>query len=81
MRRTVAITAILTLIGLPAYAAEGVELSLQSRHQAAVASAKVLKHTDAPFKLSRDPLPEILMHAELDTRGPRAGCQRQGSTL
>ena len=77
MSRTAAIVTILALTGLSAHAAEvGIDLTLQSRHQAAVSSAStVLKHSDAPFKLSRDPMPEILMQEELDTRGPRAGCE------
>ena len=76
MRRTVAVTAFLALAVLPAHAAEGVELSLQSRHQAVSSAGIVMKHADAPFKLSRDPMPEILMHQELDSRGgPRAGCE------
>lgn len=75
MRSTAAIISFLALAGLPAHAAEGVELTLQSRNQAVSSAGVLMKHADAPFKLDRDPMPEILLHRELDSRGPQGGCE------
>jgi hypothetical protein len=52
------------------------ELSLQSRSQAAASSsAATIKHADAPFKASRDPMPEIALHEEQEAHGPKGSCE------
>ncbi len=79
MRRVCVLLAIAGL-GLPARAAEGVELSLKSRSQAAEASAAT-KLADAPFKAARDRLPQMLLREELESRGPRASCETATTDL
>jgi hypothetical protein len=81
MRRILA-TTLLALAG-PACAAEGMELSLQSRSQAAAASTPAMKakHADAPFRASRDPLPELLLRSEIENRGPQGSCEVTRSDL
>ena len=71
MRRLLAIATIASL-GLPALAAEGVELRSRSIASASAAA----KSTDAPaLRTGRDPLPEMLLTEELERRGPRGSCE------
>ena len=79
MRRLLAI-AIVASLGLPALAAEGVELSLRSRSLAS-ASAATAKASDAPFRAVRDPLPEMILAEELERRGPRGSCETATTDL
>lgn len=79
MRRLIAI-AIVASLGLPALAAEGVEMSLRSRSLAA-ASAASAKNADAPFRAGRDPLPEMILTEELERRGPRGNCETSTTDL
>jgi hypothetical protein len=88
MRRVLAIT--LTALAGPALAAEGMELPLQSRSQVAASSSSVaalsssvatLRHADAPFRSSRDPMPEISLREELETRGPKGACEATRADL
>jgi hypothetical protein len=74
MRRTLAIAMIASL-GLPALAAEGVELSLSSRNLVAAPAAPAAARMQAPFRAARDPMPEILLREELASRGPRGACE------
>lgn len=77
MRRTLAIAMVASL-GLPALAAEGVELSLSSRNLVAAPAAARMQ---APFRAARDPMPEILLREELASRGPRGACETAASDL
>lgn len=80
MRRLIAMLAA-AAAGLPAYGAEGFELSLRSRGQAATAAPAAVQHRDAPFRTGRDPLPLILLAAELESRGPRGACENVTTDL
>lgn len=74
MNRTF-IATILAALALPAAAAEGVDLSVRSRDQAAQMQAGT-RNAEAPFKSGRDPLPAILMREEQESRmGPRGACE------
>lgn len=77
MRRLLAI-AIIASLGLPALAAEGVDLRSRS---IASASASTPKGSDAPFRAGRDPLPEMILSEELERRGPRGSCETATSDL
>ena len=79
MRRLLAI-AIVASLGLPALAAEAVELSLSSRGLAAPAGP-TKKLLDAPFRAGRDPLPEMILTEELERRGPRGSCETATTDL
>lgn len=77
MRRLLAI-AIIASLGLPALAAEGVELRARSIASAPTAA----KSTEAPvLRAGRDPLPEILLTEELARRGPRGNCESATTDL
>ena len=81
MRRIRLCALVAASLAAPVLAAEGVELSLQSRSAAAAASVPH-KSADAPFRAGRDPLPEILLREELDKRGgPRGSCEVSASDL
>ena len=77
MRRLLAI-AVIASLGLPALAAEGVELRSRSLAAASTSSAK---SADAPFRSGRDPLPEMLLGEELARRGPRGSCETTTTDL
>lgn len=77
MRRLLAI-AIVASLGLPARAAEGVDLRSSSL---ASASARAAKSVDAPFRAGRDPLPEMILTEELERRGPRGSCETATTDL
>ena len=77
MRRLLAI-AILASLGLPAQAAESVDLRSRSLASASTATAK---SADAPFRAGRDPLPEMILTEELERRGPRGSCETAASDL
>lgn len=77
--RRFAVLALAASLGLPAFAAEGLELSWRSRGQAAESSSE-MRLGDAPFRAGRDPLPEILLRQEMESRlGPRGGCDGAAS--
>lgn len=79
MRRAVML-AMLASAALPALATGGMELSLRSRSQAAAASIAV-PAAEAPFRVRRDPLPELLYREELARRGPRGACDATATDL
>ena len=80
MRRLLTAATVVASLGLPAFAAEGVDLSVRSRDQAA-AMQKSTRNAEAPFKVGRDPLPEILMRQEEAFRGPKGACEVSASDL
>jgi hypothetical protein len=73
MRRSLLI-ALVASLPCGALALEGVEPALRSQSQAAVAATSVPR-AEAPFKARRDPMPELILREELESRGPRAGCE------
>lgn len=70
--------AIVALLGLPALAAEGVDLRSRSM---ASASTSLAKGSDAPFRAGRDPMPEMILAEELERRGPRGSCETATTDL
>ena len=83
MRRTI-VFAILASLGIAAQANEGGEdLSVRSRSMAAAASvgATTMKPADAPFRVRRDPQPEMAYREEMQRRGPRGACDASASDL
>ena len=72
MYRIVA-TTVFASLAFAVQAADGVELSLRTK---ALASASVAPKSDAPFAAGRDPLPQLLLAEEQETRGPKGvGCE------
>ena len=75
MRRSLVIALLASLPGA-ALALEGVEPALRVQSQAAVAAAvPAPRQASAPFRLQRDPLPELTLREELARRGPRSSCE------
>lgn len=84
MRRSLAITAVLAILATPALAAEGVELSLRSKSLAAAAnatSAAPAKNAEAPFRVARDPIPELFVREEEQRRGLKSACENNAASL
>ena len=72
MYRIVA-TAVFATLALAVQAADGVELSLRTK---ALAANSVAPKSDAPFTAGRDPLPQLLLAEEQESRGPKGvGCE------
>ena len=79
MRRLLAI-AVIASLGLPALAAEGVDL--RTRSIASASAATTAKALEAPFRAGgRDPLPEMILSEELERRGPRGSCETSTTDL
>ena len=74
MRRLLTAITVVASLGLPAFAAEGVDLSVRSRDQAA-AMQKSVKNVEAPFRVSRDPMSELFTPQEEAFRGPKGACE------
>ena len=76
MRRSLVVMMVASLPGW-AWGLEGVEAALHSQSQAAVAATAVppARGADAPFRLRRDPMPELALREELSRRGPQAACE------
>jgi hypothetical protein len=72
MRRSLVIATALLSLAAPAQANDGVDLSIRSKSMAA--APVPAKNVEAPFRLARDPMPEMLLREELDSRGPRGAC-------
>ena len=82
MRRTLIVATVLATLAAPALAAEGVELSIRSKSMAAsVTSAAPSKNAEAPFRVARDPLPELLLREEQESRGYKASCETSKTSL
>jgi hypothetical protein len=84
MRRTLVIAAILASLAAPARAGEGVDLSIRSKSMAAAAAAATAnpsQSAEAPFRAARDPLPELLLREELESRGYKASCETSRTAL
>jgi hypothetical protein len=75
MRRSLVIALLASLPGV-AWALEGVEPALRAQTQAVVSAATAgsARAAEAPFRLRRDPMPELILRDELARRGPRPGC-------
>lgn len=68
-------------LALAAQGAGGTELSLRSKSLAAAASIPA-QAAEAPFRVSRDPLPALFFPEPLAaTGGPRGACERHAATL
>jgi len=81
MRRSLVLAAFLVSTATAAGANEGVELSAKARSSAA-AGALGVKQADAPFRTGRDPLPELLLRAEQESRvGPSGACDASTTAL
>lgn len=78
MRRSSWIAAVLACLGFAAEASDGLELSVKSR---AAASNLPARSVQSPFTNARDPLPEMLLHEEQQSRGPRGACEYSGSDV
>jgi hypothetical protein len=79
MRASLVFTALLASLAIPAQAGEGVELSMRSKSMAA--SAMPARNAEAPFRVARDPMPELLLREEQERRGPRGACQHNATSL
>ena len=83
MRRSILIvTLVASFAGLPAWAAEGVELSGRAKSLAVASAVPPAKQAEAPFtRGGRDPMPELLLRDELERRGPAGACESTGTSL
>lgn len=85
MRRSLVITAVLAILATPALAAEGVELSLRSKSLAAAAASATAtapaKNAEAPFRVARDPIPELFVREEGERKGLKSACENNGASL
>ena len=83
MRRSVLIVSLVaSLAGLPAGAAEGVELSAKTKSLAIANAVPPAKQVEAPFtRGGRDPIPEMLLREEQERRGPAASCESTATSL
>lgn len=82
MRRALTIATVLASLAAPAMAAEGVELSLRTKSMVASAAATApAKNAEAPFRLARDPIPELFVREEEQRRGFRSACENNASSL
>ena len=77
--KTIAV-AFLAAIALPAQALDGAELSMRSKHMAAEGSLTRVSKV-APFRVVRDPLAEMSMRQEQETRGLRGACHDYAAAL
>ena len=76
MRATFLRTALLASLALPAAASEGFDLSIKSKTMAASSTEMLSKSAPAPFlRHARDPMPELMMRAEEERRGPAGACE------
>ena len=85
MRRSFVITAVLAILATPALAAEGVELSLRSKSLAAAAASATAtapaKNAEAPFRVARDPIPELFVREEEQRKGLKSACENNAASL
>lgn len=82
MRATFLCTALLAGLALPATASEGVDLSIKSKSMAASSTEMLSKSAPAPFlRHARDPMPELVMRAEEERRGPAGACESARSSV
>jgi hypothetical protein len=66
------VAAVVASLAFTAQAADGVELSLKTKQ---LAAGSVAPKSDAPFTAGRDPLPQLLLAEEQESRGPAGvGC-------
>ena len=79
MSARLVITSILAALAMSAQAHEGVDLSMKSKSMAA--APLPAKNAEAPFRVARDPLPELLYRDELERRGPAGACQQNATAL
>jgi hypothetical protein len=82
MRRPLSIAILLASLAAPALAAEGVELSLRAKSLVASATAtNPAKDAEAPFRLARDPIPDLFVREEEQRKGLRGACDNNSSSL
>lgn len=67
---------------LAAAAVEGEELAARSKSLAAAAAPSPdARNAQAPFRVRREALPELLLREELERRGPRGACETTSTDL
>lgn len=67
---------ILAAAPIAAGAGEGEDLAARSKSLAASAApTPVAKNAEAPFRVRRDAVPELVLREELGRRGPRGACE------
>ena len=85
MRRPIIVATLIASLATPALAAEGVELSIRSKSMAvAAASASATapaKNAEAPFRVARDPIPELFVREEEQRKGLKSACENNGASL
>lgn len=83
MPRSLVITATLAILASPALAAEGVELSIRSKSMAAASAAATVpaKNAEAPFRVARDPIPELFVREEEQRKGLKSACENNAASL
>lgn len=68
-------------LAAPAQASEDFDFSMKSKSVAASSSSVPAKNAQAPFRVARDPLPELLMMEEQERRGPSGACQNAATSV
>lgn len=82
MRQTVLTAAIFATLAAPAFAAENVELAIRYKGMAATAAqAAPARNAEAPFRVARDPIPELFAREEEQRKGLRGACENNTAAL
>lgn len=83
MRRSLVISAVLAGLAVQAQANEGLDVLPRTKTMAVTAAAVAVpaKNVEAPFRIARDPLPELLPREEQDRRGLRGACDATTTAL
>ena len=68
-------------IAVPAQASDEFDFSIKSKSVAASSSSVPARNAEAPFRIARDPLPELMMREEQERRGPSGACQSAATSV
>ena len=77
----VALVFILASLAVPAQASDDFDFSIKSKSVAASSSSVPARNAEAPFRIARDRLPELMMREEQERRGPSGACQSAATSV
>jgi hypothetical protein len=79
--RVVLVFSILASLAVPAQASDEFDFSMKSKSVAASSASVPARNAQAPFRIARDPLPELMMLEEQERRGPSGACQHAATSV
>jgi hypothetical protein len=79
--RVVLVFSILASLAVPAQASDEFDFSMKSKSVAASSASVPARNAQAPFRIARDPLPELMMLEEQERRGPSGACQNAATSV